>query len=120
MHNLETNFYKISEIARGLLTKRLNGFENLFWYARRPKLSDLGIIALSISAEAIGIDSENYLYGKLRSDYPKLYCKLPDRSNYNRRRRRLTDEIDWVSSQISDLINNGSTVNRQRKVDKFK
>lgn len=109
MHNLEANFYKISSIAKGLLAKRLNKFENLFNYKHRPKLSDLGIMALSILGEAIGIDSENYLYGKLKSDYPELFYKLPHRSNYNRRRRRLVDEIDQLSSQISEFINQGCT-----------
>lgn len=86
----------------------------MFFYPNQPKLSDLGIIALSISAEAIGIDSENYLYGKLKSDYPTLYNKLPHRSKrrappFNRRRRRLVDEIDKVSSQIADLMNKDCT-----------
>jgi hypothetical protein len=114
MHNLETNFYKISAIARDLMAKRLNKFENLYCYRHKPKMSDLGIMALSISAEALGIDSENYLYSKLKSDYPALFCRLPHRTNrratpYNRRRRRLVNQIDQISNYISDLINKDCT-----------
>lgn len=105
MHNLEVNFDKILTIAKDLLAKRLNKFENLCCYRHKPKMSDLGIIAMSICAEALGVDSENHLYSKLKSDYPSLYCKLPHRTNYNRRRRRLVDEIDHISVQISDLLN---------------
>jgi hypothetical protein len=32
-------------------------------------MSDCEIIALSILGETIGIDSENYLFGKLKSDH---------------------------------------------------
>lgn len=109
MHNLETNFYKILAIAREILAKKLNKFDNLYFYRHKPKMSDLGIMALSISAEAIGVDSENYLYGKLKSDYPLLYNQLPHRTNYNRRRRRLAEHIDQISSMISDLISKDCT-----------
>ena len=109
MHNLETNFYKISQIARDLLSNRLNKYENLFFYPNQPKLSDLGIMALSILAEAIGVDSENYLYSKLKSDYPALFCQLPHRTNYNRRRRQLVNEIDELSGKVAEMLNKDCT-----------
>jgi hypothetical protein len=52
-------------------------------------MSDCEIIALSIMGEPIGIDSENCLFGKLKSDRHMDFPNLIDRNRFNRRRKRL-------------------------------
>ena len=59
MHNIKTNFDKFYEIVKSSLQGKLNENDNLQFYPNKPKMNDCSIIALSICAESIGIDSEN-------------------------------------------------------------
>ncbi len=82
MNNLSANYERILEILRNISK------ENLLAYQRRKsKMNDLELIALSLTAEYMGIDSENDLFRKL----PKSLSSKIERSVYNRRRRRLAD-----------------------------
>ncbi|TQM49927.1 DDE family transposase [Arcticibacter tournemirensis] len=105
MHNLKTNFDKILEISKLALTEYMLADGNFFKYRNLPKLSDIEIVALSITSEALGIDSENLLFSKLRTEYSGEFPNLIDRSNYNRRRKRLQDYIALVAQPISEIIN---------------
>ena len=89
MHNLKTNFDKIYRIVKSSLSDKLDNTDNLQFYPRLPKMNDCSIITLSICCESLGIDSENYLWSKLKNDYRNDFPSLIDRSNFNRRRRRL-------------------------------
>ena len=104
MHNLETNIKKILEITKSVFTDEVNEYGNFSHYPRIPKLSDLEVIALTISAEAIGIDSENLLFIKLKTDYNEMFLRLPHRTNFNRRRRKLLDRIEQMSQCLSDKM----------------
>ncbi len=53
MHNFRVNYDKILEILKGLGFKG----ESFMVQVRKPKLSDLRIIALTFTAEYMGIDS---------------------------------------------------------------
>jgi hypothetical protein len=79
-------------------------------YRRQPKMNDLEVVALSISAEMIGIDSEDYLFGKLQTDYKADFPDLPDRSNYNRRRRRLAWRIEQLNKHVALMIDSNEQV----------
>ncbi len=87
MHNLKTNFDKIYRIVKSSLSDKLDNTDNLQFYPRLPKMNDCSVIALSICCESLGIDSENYLWCKLKNDYRDDFPSLIDRSNFNRRRR---------------------------------
>ncbi len=65
MHNFRSNYEKIVELLKGL------GFEgeNFIDQIRKPKLSDLRIMALTVTAEYMGIDSEHQLFRALPSDF---------------------------------------------------
>ncbi len=65
MHNLSSNFYLFLDITKSVFKSSINVDGNFKFYPSPPKLSDCQIIALSITAESIGVDSENYLFGKL-------------------------------------------------------
>lgn len=59
MNNLDANYKRILEVLRKISN------ENLLSYQRRtPKLKDLELISLALTAEFMGIDSENHLLGK--------------------------------------------------------
>ena len=76
MHNLKTNFDKILDITKSFFQDSLNADGNYYFYPNKPKMSDSEVIALSILGETIGIDSENYLFGKLKSDHLKDFPNL--------------------------------------------
>lgn len=110
MHNLKTNFDKFLDITKSFFENHINEHDNFRFYARHPKMSDCEIIALSLTAESIGIDSENYLFGKLKADYKIDFPNLIDRSNYNRRRKKLYPEITELNKGLADKINEGEDV----------
>ena len=58
MHNLKTNFDKFFNITKSVFKDRLSQSDNFFLYPNKPKLSDCEIIALSVTGESMGIDSE--------------------------------------------------------------
>ena len=63
-----------------------------------PKFSDLEVIALSATAEARGIDSENLLFKRLEAEKGNLLPNLISRRQYNQRRKltgKLGEDIRW-------------------------
>lgn len=110
MHNIKTNFDKFYEIVKSSLQDKLNLDDNLQYYPNKPKMNDCSVIALSICAEAIGIDSENYLWSKIKKDYKADFPDLIDRSNFNKRRRRLHLFIHEVTRFLADQLNRSEDV----------
>jgi len=105
MHNLKTNFDKFFNITKSVFKDRLNKSDNFFIYPNKPKLSDCEIIALSVTGESIGIDSENYFWGKLKSDHKDDFPRLIERSNFNRRRKHLYPFIEQLNQFLADKLN---------------
>jgi hypothetical protein len=110
MHNLKSNFDKFFDITKCVFENRINHFYNFTPYRNRPKMSDCEIIALALTVEALGIDSENYLWGKLKNDHAKDFPNLIDRSNFNRRRKRLYPLIEELNKLISQQLNEDEDV----------
>lgn len=104
MHNLQSNLHKIQNVVSGYfqLDVDLNG--NFTFYPNRPNVSDIEIIALSITMEAIGITSENLLFSKLQSDYPILFSHFPNRRNFNKRRKKLQVKIDQIALEMAEVL----------------
>ena len=110
MHNLKTNFDKFFNITKSVFKDRLSQSDNFFLYPNKPKLSDCEIIALSVTGESMGIDSENYFWGKLKSDHKNDFPTLIDRSNFNRRRKRLYPFIEDLNQRLADNLNESEDV----------
>lgn len=105
MHNLSSNFHLFLDITKSVFKSTINTDGNFKFYPRHPKLSDCQIIALSITAESIGIDSENYLFGKLKKDYKAEFPNLIHRCNFNRRRKLLAPYIGQLNQFLAGGIN---------------
>jgi hypothetical protein len=73
-------------------------------------MSDCEILALALIGETLGIDSENYFWGKIKSDYAVDFPNLIDRSNYNRRRKRLYPFIEQLNQAVADKLNEGDNI----------
>lgn len=96
MNNLSANYERILEVLRKISN------ENLLSYQRRvPKLKDLELISLALTAEFMGIDSENHLFRQIPQ---RIKIKI-ERSVYNRRKRRLVDKINDLRMKIARSFN---------------
>ena len=69
---------------------------------RKPKLSNLELIAMSVTAEYMSIDSECQLFRTISKTY--LDTKI-ERSVYNRRRRKLFDYTELVRKSMASSFN---------------
>jgi len=69
-----------------------------------PKFSDLEVVALNLTAEALSIDSENLLFNKLNSDYKADFPNLISRRQYNDRRKLLFDLTDKIRKAMAEDI----------------
>ena len=96
MNNLSAIYERILEVLRKISEEQLLSHQR-----RKPKLSDLELISLCLTAEYLGIDSENDLFRKL----PKLLASSIERSVYNRRRRKLARHIETIRLKLSSVFN---------------
>ncbi len=100
MHNIKIVFDKMYPIVKKSLKDHIDAQGNIPRVGRKPKFPDISIITLSLASESLGIDSENYLFGKLRSQYKEEFPNLIDRSQYNLRRRKLIGQIEKLRSTL--------------------
>jgi len=96
MNNLNANYKRILEVLRKISKEQLLSYQR-----RQPRLSDLELICLSLTAEFMGMDSENDLFRKL----PKSISSKIERSVYNRRRRRLANDLDKIRLKLASHFN---------------
>lgn len=68
MHNFRANYDKILEVLKSLDLES----ENFLFQIRKPRLSDLEIVALNLTSEYMSIDSEYQLFRILPSDIKSL------------------------------------------------
>ena len=108
MHNIKTNFDKFYQITKTLFKPDVNNHENFQFYAVKPKMSDLEIIALSCCMEALSIDSENLLWSKLKKDFSSDFPELIERSRFNRRRKRLAPFVERMQQIIAAKLDHQS------------
>jgi hypothetical protein len=107
MHDLKLNFDKFHLITKKYLSDVLNDQGNVQSYRNRPKMSDCGIIALSVCQEALGLDSELWFHTKIKSDYSKHFPHLPHITRYNCRRKRLAPWIQKLNEAMAREMNEG-------------
>lgn len=101
MNNLNANYERILEVLREISN------ENLVSYQRRaPKLKDLELISLALTAEFMGIDSESHLFRHI----PVIIRQKIDRSVYNRRKRRLANKIDEIRIKLARSFNESENI----------
>lgn len=100
MHNLKSTFDRIKPIVKDSLANFIDSNENINKIGAKPKFSDVDLIALSLVAESLSINSENLLFAKLRSEYQEDFPLLIDRSQFNRRRKHLAKFINIVRETL--------------------
>lgn len=78
---------------------------NLLRPGPKPLFTDIEVLALSVTAEAMGIDSECYLFAKLMSDYKTDFPHLISRRQYNDRRKILFQYQEIIRGKIAGILN---------------
>jgi hypothetical protein len=63
------------------------------------------VIALSLTAECLSIDSENYLFSKLNKEYKKEFHNMISRRQYNDRRKLLFEKAERVRKLMIERLN---------------
>ena len=96
MSSLKANYNKILEVLQ-TITK----IENFLNQKRKPKLKDIELIALNLTAEYMGIDSECQLFRKIPFS---LKSKI-ERSVYNRRKRKLFQPLEFIRKLFASKFN---------------
>jgi hypothetical protein len=110
MHNIKTNFDKVLGVVKDILSDEINERGNYLRRGTVPKFSDIEVITLSLTAECLSIDSENYLFSKLRKEYMKEFENLISRRQYNDRRKLLFEKTENVRKLLSEHLNRLSDV----------
>src|SRR5690606_1052602 len=96
MNNLIANYERILEVLRKISSDTLLSYQR-----RTPQLKDLELISLALTAEFMGIDSENHLFRNL----PDLLKTKIERSVYNRRKRKLAFAINEIRLKLAQQFN---------------
>ena len=110
MHNFIAKFRKIFEICKKFAGNQVNEKGNVPRRGVVPTFSDLEVIALSITAEAFGIDSENYLFNLLNKECPGAIPNLITRRQYNQRRKLTSQLGEYIRKAIACAIDGGESV----------
>lgn len=96
MNNFKANYDKILEVLKLITLK-----EQFLRQNRSPKLKDIELIAMNLTAEYMSIDSECQLFREL----PVCLKNKIERSVYNRRKRKLFNAIEFIRNEISIKFN---------------
>ena len=110
MHNFVTKFGKILEICKQFAGNRVNEQGNVARCGVVPTFSDLEVVALSLTSEAFGIDSENYLFHRLNRECPGVIPNLITRRQYNQRRKKTKFLGEEIRKAIARKIDGGESV----------
>jgi hypothetical protein len=95
MSNIVKNYQKVLKTIEPLY----RSIEKLKRPRPKPKMSDIEVVALSLTAEYMSIDSENALFERLK------HCNinhLIERSQFNKRRRKLFMLTEEIRKKLSE------------------
>ena len=95
MSNIVKNYFRVLEVISSLNCE----LEYKSDVGRKQKMSDLEVVALSLTAEFMSIDSENSLFKQISSG---LIPNLIERSQFNKRRRKLFLFSEEVRTKLAN------------------
>lgn len=98
MSNIVKNYQKILEVIN-TLELPINQHVTA---GRKVKMSDIEVVALSLTSEYMSIDSENSLFNQLKS---APFVNLIERSQFNKRRRKLFSYAELIREQLYKRFN---------------
>ena len=98
MSNIVKNYFRVLKVISSLGCK----LEYKSGVGRKEKMSDLEIVAMSLTAEFMSIDSENSLFKQItKAEIPNLI----ERSQFNKRRKKLFLFSEQIRTKLtSDFL----------------
>ena len=106
MHNLYAIFAKILNICKQVAGNLVNESGNVPRKGVVPRFSDLEIVALNMTSEAVGIDSESLLFAKLQ-EYSNELPNLISRRQYNDRRKITSSLCNAIRERMAAEMDGG-------------
>lgn len=106
MHNLYAIFAKFLDICKQMSENLVNESGNVPRRGVVPRFSDLEVIALGMTSEALGVDSESLFFFRLQ-DYKKEIPNLISRRQYNDRRKLTSSLCNTIRERIAERIDGG-------------
>ena len=97
MSNIVKNYFRVLEVISSLNCD----LECKYRAGRKDKMSDLEVVALSLTAEFMSIDSENSLFNQLKNGQ---ISNLIERSQFNKRRRKLFLFSEQVRAKLASYF----------------
>lgn len=94
MSNIVKNYFRVLEVISSLNCE----LEYKSDVGRKQKMSDLEVVALSLTAEFMSIDSENSLFKEISNEQIPT---LIERSQFNKRRRKLFLFLEEVRTKLA-------------------
>lgn len=79
IHNIRAKSNEILVILKDIIVTEMTEQGNFLRHGKIPKFSDIEVIALSLTVECLGVDSENYLFSKLHKEYGDYFTNLISR-----------------------------------------
>ena len=67
MHDIYSNFIKILETVKSLDLSLFDASGNVTRHGMKPQFSDIEVISLALTAEYMSLDSENWLFNKIKA-----------------------------------------------------
>lgn len=110
MRNFMTNFARILQICKEFAGNRVNDLGNIPRRGVVPKFSDLEVVALSITAEAFGFDSENLLLYRLHKECKDDLPHLVSRRQFNARRKLTARLAEEIRKDVAMAVDGGEDV----------
>lgn len=106
VHNLYAIFAKFLDICKQMARNLVNEYDNMPRSGVVPRFSDLEVIALAMTSEAIGIDNESFFFAKLQ-EYKDEIPNLISRRQYNDRRKFTTPLCNTIRERLATDIDGG-------------
>ena len=106
MHNLYAIFEKFLNICKQVAGNLVNESGNVPRRGVVPRFSDLEIVALNMTSEAAGIDSELLLFAKLQ-EYRSEILNLISRRQYNDRRKITSSLCNAIWERMASEMDDG-------------
>ena len=110
MHHFVTKFGKNHEKCKKFAENQVNEKGNVPRRGGVFSFSDLETVAFSITAEAVSIDCENYLFKWLNTECPGAIPNLITRWQFNQRRKKTMLLGENILQVIAKAIDGGKTV----------
>src|SRR5690606_26656380 len=97
MSNIVKKYFRVLEVISSLNCK----LDYKSKVGRKQKMSDLEVVALSLTAEFMSIDSENSLFKEIDN---QQIPNLIERSQFNKRRRKLFLFLEEVRTKLASRL----------------